>query len=137
MAENPNADPGDGTTSKTTELQKQATIEIAVNLRAEIEEGGDVAEDMEAPKHHALQLRMPRLAGWLYPDEGALVFDLFDVSNIHTLEAELPGDRRCDRTYKPLPNRASDSDSEASIFSINFDEAGEEVVAGKEVSVGL
>lgn len=64
---------------------------------------------------------------------------ILDVSHLGfgSLEAKLPGDRRCDKTYKPLPNNGPDSDSasEASIPLIVFDERGDEVVISQKVSV--
>jgi hypothetical protein len=106
-------------------------VEIEVNGGVAIEDREDVADDIEAKKRHALQLKMHRLAERLYPENGLSVLDILDASNICTLDADLPGDKRCDKTYKPIPNDASDSES--SIPSIIFDERGNEVIIVEQV----
>ena len=56
-------------------------------------------------------------------------------SKICTSEANLIGDKHYDKTYRPLPLPASDSDSEASIPSAIHDENGDEVIIVGRVSV--
>jgi hypothetical protein len=78
---------------------------------------------------------MCRLAERLFPEKGVSVLGCSWASNICTLEVELPGDKRGDKTYKPLLINTSNSDSKASLTSITFDEKGNKVVTVGKVSV--
>ena len=60
--------------------------------------------------------------------------------NIRTLEANLIGDKRYDKMYKPLPPPASELESDTSIPSVIYDENGNDVIVvdfAEQVSVNL
>ncbi|KAH9020807.1 hypothetical protein EDB85DRAFT_1896002 [Lactarius pseudohatsudake] len=95
-----------------TDPPKQHTTEAEKVVDTDLDNVGGVddIDDVEAKKRQVLQAKMRRLAGRLYPEK----------------EAELAGDSREDRTYKPLPNDPSDSDT--SLPPIILDENGDEVI---------
>ncbi|KAH9019427.1 hypothetical protein EDB85DRAFT_1892558 [Lactarius pseudohatsudake] len=104
QAANSSADATDHRKHHTAEAEK------VVDTDSDDVGGVDDIGDVEAKKRQVLQAKMRRLAGRLYPEK----------------EAELPGDSRQDRTYKPLPNDPSDSDT--SLLSGILDENGNEVI---------
>ena len=115
-------------------------MEVELNPRVGIKDGEIIVADNDAKKCDALQLKMCCLAEQLFPEKGASVPSAGDICytpNICTSEADFPGDKHYDKTYKPLPPPASNSDSEASIPSILFDDEGDEVVIVGRVSVHL
>ena len=126
----------DSTTSH--QRLRQAETEAEESTGMEVEDREAAAEEVKAKKCCALQLKMHQLAEWLYPQEGMSALDCIpDKTHLHSnsLEAKLPGDKQCDKTYKLVPDNSLDSDSEATIPSIIFDERGDRVIVIQKVSV--
>ena len=106
----------------------QVDINVDSNTGVEFEDG-------DAMKCKALQPKMRCLAERLYPEKGASAGNICYASNVCPSEAELIGDKHYDTTYKLLPPPASDSESEASIPSVIYDENGNEAIIVGRVSV--
>lgn len=135
-----NANEIDVEPDSTTSHQRLGPAETEAEEHAgiEVEDREVAAEDVAAKKRCALQLKMRRLAERLYPEEGMSALGrILDETHLcfNSLEAKLPGDKRCDKTYKPVPDKSSDSDSGATIPSIIFDDRGDEVIVIQTVSV--
>ena len=117
--------------------QRQVDVDVELNPGVQSEDEGVTLENVDAKKCMALQHKMCHLAERLYPGKGASHVSRKHCykSNIRTSEADLIGDKHYDKTYRPLPLPASDSDSEASISSAIHDENGDKVIIVGRASV--